>query len=277
MSSSKPFTSVIAAGAAALILVGSSAYANHPVYVEGNNGAAPGATSVPPGTSGDFDGDGLIGIAEDTDNATDRVFGTIAAALDALNGAANNNGSVIIVTSGRFNESVSITGANGNVNLEAAPGVEGSIDAVLGGDPNNAARQALSGIVVNAPVDRRVTLRNLVLRNWTKGIEVSGSSNVAIMDCRFENNRDYGIHVLGAAKVLVDGCEVLSSGFRTGSGVDNTPAPGVGIQLEGTSMVLVARTAVAFSFAGGIVNSTGNSKSLRTIDSITFNNKNGLD
>src|SRR6185503_9717894 len=63
--------------------------ANHPVLVEGEQ---------------DFDGDGRIGVMEDTDNATDRIFGTITTALLGMNGGANANGLVLIVTSGRFPE-----------------------------------------------------------------------------------------------------------------------------------------------------------------------------
>ncbi len=65
-----------------------SVSANHPVLVEGEK---------------DFDGDGLIGAAENTDG--DLVFGTITAALAAANGAAAQNGRVTIVTSGRFADS----------------------------------------------------------------------------------------------------------------------------------------------------------------------------
>jgi parallel beta-helix repeat protein len=211
--------------------VSSLSDANHPVLVEGNNcaDAGPNVTTVPPGTCGDFDGDGLIGAAEDTDNSTDRVFGTIGGALAAANNGANQNGRVTIVTSGRFAEVVIITAANGNVTLEAAPGVEANIDAVLSGDPDNAARQSGPGVIVNAPENRRVTIRNIVSRNWTEGILVLGQSRVTIDGCRVENNRDYGIHVVDAAKVAITNCQVNASGFRQAPGIDNNPNPGVGI------------------------------------------------
>src|SRR6266508_1753897 len=46
------------------------ASANHPVFVEGNcDTPMPGVTEVSPGTCGDWDGDGRIGTAEDTDEA----------------------------------------------------------------------------------------------------------------------------------------------------------------------------------------------------------------
>ena len=242
----------------AMVLGGLSVWslsdANHPVLVEGNNcaDAGPNVTTVPPGTCGDYDGDGLIGTAEDTDNNTDRIFGTINAALAADNNGANQNGRVTIVTSGRFAEVVNITAANGNVTLEAAPGVEANIDAVLSGDPGNAARQGAPGIIVNAPDNRRITIRNIVSRNWTEGIIILGNSHVTIDGCRVENNRDYGIHVVDAAKVAITNCQVNASGFRQAPGVDNTPNPGVGIDFEGSASGQISFTTVTGSFAAGI-------------------------
>src|ERR1700755_2044304 len=169
----------------------------HTVLVEGNcDSPVPGTTLVAPGTCGDFDGDGRIGSAEDTDGA-DRIFGTINAALGTGTGAAagtgiNHNGRVVIVTSGRFHESVYIgqnqcgagcpgAASPGNVTLEAAPGVDATIDAQFQGDPagGNATRLAVNGITVAyipntlAGVGRLVILRNLTVRNFTKGAEVS--------------------------------------------------------------------------------------------------------
>lgn len=131
-------------------------YANHPVLVEGNCLNPPAGNPAPPlgslaGTCGDYDGDGRIGTAEDNDG--DRVFGTLTRALANATGA-NQNGRVLIVTSGVFAETLTITGANGNVQLEAAPGVDANIDAVLQGDPGNAARQNAPGIIVDAPDNR---------------------------------------------------------------------------------------------------------------------------
>src|SRR5918993_3800996 len=89
------------------------ASANHPVLVEGNcDSPVPGTTIVTVGTCGDFDGDGRIGTAEDTDGA-DRIFGTLNAALGPGTGAAagtgaNHNGRITIVTSGRFAETLYI-------------------------------------------------------------------------------------------------------------------------------------------------------------------------
>src|SRR6185295_8448403 len=92
-----------------LYVSGVKVSANHPVLVEGNcDSPVPGTTLVSPGTCGDFDGDGRIGTAEDTDGA-DRIFGTLNAAIGPGTGAAagtgaNYNGKLIIVTSGRFAE-----------------------------------------------------------------------------------------------------------------------------------------------------------------------------
>jgi len=248
--------------------------ANHPVLVEGNNCAdlGPNVTIVPPGTCGDFDGDGRIGTAEDTDNSTDRIFGTITAALAAANGGANQNGRVTIVTSGRFPEVVNITAANGNVTLEAVPGVEANIDAVLAGDAGNAGRQAAPGIIVNAPENRRVVIRNIVSRNWTDGILVVGQSHVTIDKCRLEGNRDYGIRVMDAAKVAITNCHVNGTGFRAAPNVNNTPDPGIGIEFEGNSSGAVSSTVVTGSFAAGIAADRSNQRNVRLSDVTVFGN-----
>ncbi len=266
--------------ALASLAIPDAAFANHPVLVEGNNCAngGPGVTSVPPGTCGDFDGDGRIGTEEDTDNATDRIFGTINAALALANNGANQNGRVTIVTSGRFPEVVNITAANGNVTLEAAPGVEANIDAVLSGDAGNAARQGAPGIIVNAPADRRVTLRNLVSRNWTNGIDVRGTSFVAIENCRVENNVNYGILVSDSARAAIVFSSVNSTGFRTGATGDfprvNPPNPGIGIEFEEDASGLIAHTTVSGSFAAGISNDTsrGRGSNVRIDDVYLFGN-----
>ncbi len=261
------------------VAIAGPAMANHPVLVEGNNCAdgGPGVAVVPPGTCGDFDGDGRIGIMEDTDNATDRIFGTINAALAAANGGANQNGRVTVVTSGRFPEVVSITGANGNVTLEAAPGVEANIDAVLAGDAGNAARQAAPGIVVNAPADRHIAIRNIVSRNWTVGIQVAGDSRVTIESSRLENNVNYGILVSDEARVAIVGCTVSATGFRAGATGNfptaNAPDPGIGIEFEDSSSGLIADTTVTGSFAAGISNETAaGGQSVRVRDLDLFDN-----
>ncbi|MGH8569322.1 MAG: right-handed parallel beta-helix repeat-containing protein, partial [Gammaproteobacteria bacterium] len=259
-------------------------YANHPVLVEGNNCAdlGPGVTLVVPGTCGDYDGDGRIGAAEDTDNATDRIFGTINTALGnnlALVGAAiqattaDQNGSVRIVTSGRFRERVLITAANGNVSLEAAPGVDADIDAVVQGLAGNDVAQGNPGILVDAPAARRVTIRNIMSRNWTAGIRAVGTSHVAIDNCRLENNRDFGVHVMDQARAVITNTEVNATGFRQGAGVDNTPNPGIGIAFEDFSRGAVAVSRVTGSFAAGIRNATGNKNAIRVRELVLFENQ----
>jgi parallel beta-helix repeat protein len=231
--------------------------ANHPVLVEGET---------------DFDGDGLIGAAEDTDNATDQVFGTINAALGMANAGANQNGRVVVVTSGRFLARTTITAANGNVTLEAAPGVEANIEAVRAGDGGNAMRQGVQGIIVNAPATRIVTIRNIISRNWTSGIEIQGASRVIIDNCRFENNTNYGIQALGTSKVTISNTAVNASGFRSGAGVDNMPNPGIGICFEGQSSGTVAFTTVSGSAAAGISNMTGNRRAVGILSVNVFDN-----
>ncbi|MDQ3417822.1 MAG: right-handed parallel beta-helix repeat-containing protein [Acidobacteriota bacterium] len=225
--------------------------ANHPVLVEGEK---------------DFDNDGIIGLAEDNDG--DLVFGTINAALGSALGAAAQNGRVTIVTSGRFAETVTINGA-GNVTLEAAPGVEANIDAVVTGTRandfpggTNVSRQGAPGIVVNSSnPNRYIVLRNLVSRNWTEGILVTGSSRVTIDNCRLENNVNYGVLVQGAARVAITNTQVNGTGFRIGAAgqspvaaagaVQVSPMPGTGIEYESGSGH-IADTVVTGSFAVGI-------------------------
>lgn len=256
-----------------------AALANHPVLVEGNNCAngGPGVTTVPPGTCGDFDGDGLIGTAEDADNATDRIFGTITAALAMANGGANQNGRVTIVTSGRFAEIVTITGAAGNVTLEAAPGVEANIDAVLAGDAGNNTRQASPGIIVDAPNTRIITLRNLVSRNWTEGIQVRGASRVVIDGCRLENNKDYGIHVVGTARATITHALVTATGFRAGTAADNNPNPGAGIEFEDGASGVVGFTTIAGSAAAGLSNGTSDRDNVTYFHVIVSDNNPNFD
>jgi hypothetical protein len=258
-----------------LMLAGTSiwgrfgALANHPVLVEGER---------------DFDGDGRIGLAEDTDG-DDRIFGTITAALAAANGAANQNGRVTVVTSGRFHEQVMITNANGNTTLEAAPGVEANIDAVATGTralefpgSTNAIRQGQPGVVVTSPANRYVTLRNLVIRNWTEGIQTLGNSRVNIDNCRLESNVNYGIHVLDNGRVSIVNCQVSATGFRVGATGDfpsaaNQPNPGMGIAFRGTSIGNVAATTVTGSFSAGIANLTGNSSAVGILQVNALDNR----
>lgn len=272
-------TLIVVAGA-------TTALGNHPVLVEGNCGSVPaGATTVVPGTCGDFDGDGRVGTAEDTDGA-DRVFGTINAALgngtDAAAGTgANQNGTVTIVTSGRFPEVVTITAANGNVTLQAAPGVEANIDAVLQGDANSGTRQGQPGIIVNSPSNRYVIIRNITSRNWTSGIQINGDSRVAIQGCRLENNVNYGIEIADRAKVLINDTEVHSTGFRAGPAGNfptaNPPAPGIGIEFDDQSTGVISSTTISGSFAAGISNKTPSRAGLCLQNVTSFDNSPNFD
>ncbi len=101
--------------AASVLVIAPPAWANHPVFVEGNCfGPGMGDTAtglrqspVEPGTCGDYDGDGRIGMAEDNDG--DNNFGTINAALTAV----AQNGRVTIVANGTYGESSPSTQCNG--------------------------------------------------------------------------------------------------------------------------------------------------------------------
>lgn len=267
--------------------------ANHPVFVEGNcDSPVPGTTIVSPGTCGDYDGDGRIGTAEDTDGA-DRIFGTLKAALGPGTGAAagtgaNNNGRITIVRSGRFAESLLIGmtipafpdqgSANpGNVTIEAAPGVEANIDAVLQGDPagGNTARQASVGILIfngsNNNPTTVVTLRNLVIRNFQEGIVTAGSTRVNIDNCRIENNRDYGVHLTDFGQVVISNSQIQSNGFRIP--VSGPSSPGAGIQMEDAVRLRVVHTVVSNNFGPGIQNSTAQAGNLVLFKVVTaFNN-----
>jgi parallel beta-helix repeat protein len=250
---------------AAMLMSGSTLFnsgdvtANHAILVEGE---------------ADFDGDGIVGgVDEDNDSTIDQVFGTINAALGSANAGANQNGRVVIVTSGRFLGMVNITAANGNVTLEGAPGVEANIEAVRAGAMGNPERQAVPGIIVNAPATRIVTIRNMVSRNWTDGIQINGASRVVIDKCRIENNTNFGIHVTGSSKVAINDTQVTASGFRSGAApVNNAANPGVGIRFEGTSSGTVAFSMVAGSVAAGISNTTGNRAAVGILSVNVFDN-----
>ena len=263
--------------AGAALWGGTSVEANHPVLVEGNcDSPIPGTTILNnAGTCGDFDGDGRIGTAEDTDGA-DRIFGTLAAALGPGTGAAagtgaNHNGKIIIVASGRFAETLVVGNplvsggpgsANpGNVTIEAAPGVEANIDAVLDGDTAAAAtanknRQAKVGITINYTPSfpsRVVTLRNLVIRNFVIGVDVVGISRVNIDNCRFENNTRTNLRLRNTSQTVVTNSQIQSAGFRIGS-VSSAGEPGDGIQVLKGSKLRVADTTIAHNRGAGINN-----------------------
>jgi Right handed beta helix region len=266
--------------------------ANHPVLVEGNcDSPVPGTVNVPTvpgvggstsgGICGDFDGDGRIGTAEDTDGA-DRIFGTINAALGPGTGAAagtgaNQNGRITIVESGRFSEIIyigqNITGPGGpgiavpgNVTLEAAPGVSAVIDAVFQGDPvgGNNSRQNSTGISIvyqSNGGSRVVVLRNLTIRNFNIGVFITNNSRVHIDDCNLENNFTHGIRVSGTSRVMVTNTQVTATGFRVG-----TVAPevngGQGLAVEQSAQVRIANSDFTHNGGFGIANFTGNAANL---------------
>lgn len=261
-----------------VMLSGERASANHPVLVEGNcDSPVPGTTIVAPGTCGDFDGDGRIGTAEDTDGA-DRIFGTINAAMGPGTGAAagtgaNHNGLVRIVRSGRFAENIYIgvtqlgpgspgVANPGNVTLEAAPGVHAIIDAVLQGDPSggNNTRQAGTGIAVSystTGASRLVTLRNLTVRNFDIGIGVSQNTRINIEDCRLENNLNYGISLSNATRAFIANSSVTGTGFRVGTS-PNPVTAAVGILINQNSQAKLMNTTFSHNLGLGIWNKTGN-------------------
>lgn len=267
--------------------------ANHPVLVEGNcDSPVPGTTLVAPGTCGDFDGDGRIGTAEDTDGA-DRIFGTLRAALGPGTGAAagtgaNQNGKMIIVASGRFAENLFIGNTGivvgegvavpGNMTIEAAPGVDADIDAILQGDPagGNNTRTTQTGIQVTYITANTgvVTLRNLEIRNWFIGVSTSLNSKVHIDNCRLEGNLAHGMRIIDSSRVSITNSQIVGSGFRTGVG-SATPSPGNGIAVEGTALVRIAFTNISHSFAAGIINTTGAAANVGLYGVTTyFNNPN---
>jgi hypothetical protein len=238
--------------------------ANHPVLVEGNcDSPVPGTTLLTvSGTCGDYDGDGRIGTAEDTDGA-DRIFGTLTAAIGPGTGAAagtgaNFNGRVLIVASGRFAEALTLNVSSGNLQIEAAPGVDADIDAVLQGDPagGNNIRQEGIGINVAAAAGTTVTLRNLTIRNWAIGVQLQSVSRVYVDNCRIENNRDFGILALNESRLNLNNSQIVSTGRRVGS-ANNTTTQGHGINFRDLSGGYLTNSAIVNSLRAGILHQSG--------------------
>ncbi len=262
---------------ASLLLYGTAFWgtrveANHPVLVEGNcDSPVPGTTIVAAGTCGDYDGDGRVGTAEDTDGA-DRIFGTLNAALGPGTGAAagtgaNHNGLILIVTSGRFPETLYIgeaaaTGGGGvaspgNVTLEAAPGVEANLDAVQQGDPagGNNTRQTQTGIIISYGAtfqERTVTLRNLRIRNYAEGVVALGFSRVNVDNCIFENNLEDGLLAAESARVSISNSQFNANGLRISPAVNNATANGHGVRAIQNSLLRVRNTTISYSLRAGI-------------------------
>jgi hypothetical protein len=234
--------------------VASPALANHPVLVEGE---------------ADFDGDGVVGLAEDNDG--DVVFGTITRALGAAP-AIGQNGGVVIVTSGRFVEVVNIMGT-GQVTLEAAPGVDVDIEAFIvpadrriadfpAAQANPFALQAAPGIVINSPNDRYVVIRNVSVINWTDGIRISGDSHVLLDNVRVEHNINNGVAINDNAKVAIFRSSINSTGFRTNPRTGNfptemAPMPGAGVNVGATARADINASSITGNFDEGIKRARG--------------------
>ncbi len=248
----------------------STAAAQPSVLVEGNctsgETLAP-RTTVSPGTCGDYDGDGRIGRAEDTDE-DDAIFGTIDAALrpDGIIQSAT----VTIVTSGRF-DGFAISGvAGGNVTVQAAPGVTAVI-APLGGR-----RREGTGILIANGISgsfNTVVLRNLEIRDFSTGIVIEGGARVAIEGCRVQHNLQYGIEVQNTARVSIDDTKIYGTGYIE-SITDDTgqviPAsPGTAIEFRGTSSGAVFSTTISGNRGVGVSNQTGNSSAV-CVASVNF-------
>jgi hypothetical protein len=233
------------------LLLATPAFANHPVLLEGNcESPVPGTTIVSARSCGDWDGDGRVGTSEDSDG-TDHVFGTLEAALGAS--GINSNGTITIVTSGRFIPSSTVRigdapgGAPTHVTIEAAPGVIAIFDAVLQGDPagGNTMRQNIVGFLVEATADSdRIVFRNLIIKNWFEGIRVSGGARVTVDNCKFEHNLNHAVRAMGTSLVLVYESTITDTGTRGGAGVSNFAFPGRGVSYEESSRGMVAKSQI---------------------------------
>ena len=240
---------------AATLTVAQPAWANHPVLVEGNCfGPGSGATAtglrnspVEPGTCGDHDGDGLIGAAEDGD--LDNNYGTITAALTAV----AQNGTVTVVEDGTFPEAVRLTPIEGgSVTLEAAPGVRANLDAVVQGQAGNAERAVEAGVAIKGCEECRVTIRNLGIRNFARGVNVRGRSSVLMQELRADGNLHHGIIARGRARVTISGSSVNATGYRKDAAGVAEASPGVGIRIRDVARALITHTQVANSRSAGI-------------------------
>lgn len=241
--------------AAITMFTAAPAWANHPVIVEGNcPGPGVGAMAtglqtspVPPGTCGDYDGDGRIGAAEDAD--MDNTYGTISAAVTAV----ANNGRVMIVRSGTFPEAIRLTPTEGaSIVLAAAPGVDAVVDAVVQGQPGNADRQKLTGIFVQACTACRVAVRNLTVRNWNDGIRLVGHSRALIDTVRAEGNLNFGVRASDSSRVTIRDSSIDATGYRKDATGANKPTHGMGLRLHRDALGSVYDTTISNSFAEGI-------------------------
>lgn len=239
----------------AVLALAAPASANHPVTVEGNCfGPGSGATAtglrmspVEPGTCGDYDGDGLIGVAEDED--LDNNFGTITGGLEAV----AQNGTVTIVSNGTFPEAVRLTPTEGaSVTLESAPGVRATIDAVVQGQAGNADRANQSGIHVRGCSECQVTVRNITTRNFARGVSVHGRSHALLVGIRAEGNLNYGIKAVERARLTVRSAVVNATGYRKDAAGVAKAEPGIGVRIADEAKASIYNATVSNSRDAGI-------------------------
>jgi len=108
-------------------------------------------------------------------------------------------------------------------------------------------------------LSRVVTLRNLTVRNYARGLEASHSARVFVDHCRFENNQNYGIVLNFGALAVISDTQVTGTGLRTtGAG----PNPGHGITLDAGAQARLVNTTVSHNNFWGIHNATGSASNL---------------
>ena len=147
------------------------------------------------------------------------------------------------------------TATPGNVTIQAAPGVNAEIDAILQGDPagGNTARSNSTGITILYPpgFTSVVTLRNLTIRNFAEGVAAVLSSRVHLDRCRIENNLNHGIHVIDNTLVTITNSTITANGRRTGLG-SSVASPGNGLTAENNAQVRTSDSTFAHNVAAGI-------------------------
>jgi hypothetical protein len=176
-------------------------------------------------------------------------------------------------------------GGQGTVVVQAAPGVEATLDAILQGDPagGNATRETQVGVVVNTGANSRVILRNLRIRNFVEGIRALGNSNVTVENCRLENNHSYGIRMLGNSRLAAIGTSVIGTGFRvSGSGgtcpsPSCTPFPAHAISFEDSTAGTVVQSHISGNFGSSLVNTSSlGTNAVRYYELFDSNNGGGV-
>jgi hypothetical protein len=220
-------------------------------------------------------------------NANTIVFKTITAALGAMNGGVNQNGT-IFVKPGNYLETIMITGP---VTIEGTgPGV--NIEAfVVPADPrirdfpqammNPFQLQSQPGVIINAPANRTVELRNLVITNWTDCIRVQGASTLLMNNVTCRSNINNGVLIMDTARVAIKDSTIESTGFRvnpmTGNfpSAQNMPGQGDGINIASPQAQLEIRdTTITNNFGQGIrIPQGAAATALEQVDNLLFNNQ----